>query len=144
MQLALFISFAVLFEKDVDFYWSMLLLHFVSGIVMTLQNNVTVNSSIRMIGISFVVPAYIMTLSYFLPVIIYRNFNRPGYEDASKDFFLVIMEFCIIGGNILSSVLFMTLRSYFKESFLQEEWMHSQLPYYINLQNADHLDWDFQ
>jgi hypothetical protein len=39
-------------------------------------------------------------------------------------------------------MLFMTIRSFAPESFLQEEWMHAQPLIYNQLDQADYMDWN--
>jgi len=48
-------------------------------------------------------------------------------------FGLYILELIVLMGLIFAGIIYMTLRSLFPESFLQEEWMHAQPQIYNNL-----------
>jgi len=77
-------------------------------------------------------PMYWFVITYALPEAVYPfsgyGTKVPSPEETQADETIlvhIVVEVFIIMGSALSACIFLLFRSVFRESFLQEEWLHA-------------------
>ena len=118
----------------------LVVLHAITFTVSALIYNAKAGDKVSNVLMAFIVPIYILVLSYGLPYTVYLsrsiNFNRATVDDyllLDHLFGLFLMELIVLFGLIFAGIIYMFMRSIFPESFLQEEWMHAQPQIFNNL-----------
>ena len=81
-------------------------------------------------------PVYWMVITFLIPATVYpfSSDNDKIPTDQDKHTLVhVLIEVFIIISSAMSAAIFLFFSSLFKESFLQEEWLHAQLFEFNNL-----------
>lgn len=115
--------------------------------------------------ISITLPLYIAFISYLVPLALWYFKDWENFEEKriravalgltkkaesfeslklieERNLFVAFLEIIVLISGLISAVVYMMFRTIFKESFLQEEWVHAGLQYYNNLSQVDFMDWD--
>jgi uncharacterized membrane protein len=121
MQLSLALTYIILPTKQSQYiFWPMVILHLVTALFLAISYWVSLTSTVRTIGLTIILPVYIIVLAYYLANCLYEIYNDKlnfGNTNQMRTFFLILLELAVIVANVLSSILSMSLRAIFSESF---------------------------